>query len=143
MKQTLLDDLKSLHTRAIDASHGYEEALHDAEGHGLTSLFQDMILLHVRNADELAAALRAAGERPDASGSFMSTVHRTIMSVRAMFGGLGESVLSGLIDGERRNVAGYDDVLGETSVPAPVRAMLEVQRERIAAEITRMEVAKR
>ena len=43
MSETVVADLKSLHTAAIDARHGYEEALKDAEGHGMTPLFRDMI----------------------------------------------------------------------------------------------------
>lgn len=41
-------DVSSLHTAAIDARNGYTEALEDAEGKGLTAVFQDMIQLHTR-----------------------------------------------------------------------------------------------
>ena len=55
-----IDHLKSLHTASIDARNGYQEALEDAEGRGLTSLFRDMIALHGGHAGELGAALNAA-----------------------------------------------------------------------------------
>ena len=41
----------------------------------------------------------------------MTVVHETIMDVRSMFNGLDESVLPGLIDGEKRNVSKYDDAI--------------------------------
>ena len=115
MTNTLSEDqighLNSLLTAAIDARNGYQEALEDAEGRGLTPLFRDMIAVHDRHADELGAALIDAGEKRDDGGSLMSTVNRTILSVRSLFDGLDASVLPGLIDGEERNAARYDDAL--------------------------------
>ena len=122
MEHNVLEQLKSLHTHAIDARHGYEEALGDAEGQGLTSLFQEMITLHESNANELAACLARAGAPVNDDGSFMSVVHRTIMSIRSLFNGLGEGVLPGLIDGEERNRSSYDRALEMQDLPADTRA---------------------
>jgi uncharacterized protein (TIGR02284 family) len=142
MDAPVLDRLKSLHTGAIDARHGYEEALEDAEGHGLTPLFRDMIALHGQNAQELAALLAAAGQRPSDDGSFLSTVHRTIMSIRGLFGGLGQSVLPGLIDGEQRNVNAYDDALKLPAVPPNAQAVLQAARGRLQAALAKMQAAR-
>jgi uncharacterized protein (TIGR02284 family) len=135
----VIDHLKSLHTGAVDARHGYEEALSDAEGRGMTPLFREMIALHEHNAAELASLLKAAGVQSNDDGSFMSTVHRTIMSVRGLFGGLGESVVPGLIDGEKRNIASYDDALKIDGLPADTRQLLTRQRERLQAAIATMQ----
>lgn len=139
MDTQLIDHLKSLHTGAIDARNGYDEALRDAEGHGLTALFRRMITLHETNARELAAVLSRVGEAPSNGGSFMSTIHRTIMSIRAMFNGLGESVLPGLIDGETRNVGHYDDALALPGIDPELRNQLTAQRDRLRIEIAAME----
>ena len=136
-----LDGVKSLHTAAIDARNGYREALADAEGKGMTPLFNEMIALHSKNADELAAVLRKAGETADDAGAFMSTVHRTIMSVRSLFHGLGKSVLPGLIDGEDRNLMHYTDVLDGPDTSAALRPVLLAQRGRIEAAIVKMRAA--
>jgi len=133
-----LDDLKSLHTAAIDARNGYSEALEDAKGHGLTGLFQDMIALHGINAEELRRELAAGGEDVDNEGSFMSTVHRTIISIRSLFGGLDKSVLPGLIDGEERNISKYNDVLASSLLPTETRSLLVKQRDRIASAVAGM-----
>jgi uncharacterized protein (TIGR02284 family) len=138
MEDDTLDSLKSLHTHAIDARHGYEEALKDADGRGLTGLFRQMIALHETNAEELSAYLVRAGAQVNDDGSFMSTVHRTIMSVRSLFNGLDESVLPGLIDGEERNKTSYDKALQPQTVPADIRSLLMKQRERISASIAEM-----
>ena len=136
------DHLKSLQTGAIDARNGYQEALKDAEGHGMSPLFADMVRLHQSHADALAQQLAAAGEQPDTSGSFMSTVHRTIMDVRSLFNGLDASVLPGLIDGEKRNVAAYDDALAKTRPPAELSSLLSGQRADLVKKIAEMEAMK-
>ncbi len=142
MQQDLIDELKKLHCQAVDARKGYEEALDDAEGRGMSPLFKRMIALHAANAAELCSPLQAAGEAPDQDGSFMSHIHRTIMSVRGLFGGLDESVLPGLIDGEERNASGYDDALKMPDVPADLLGVLTTQRRRIETEIAGMKTVK-
>lgn len=138
MTTAVVDHLKSLHTGAVDARHGYEEARHDAEPHGLIPLFQKMIDIHTRNASELAGALAEVGEQADEEGSFMSTIHRTIMSVRSLFGGLGKSVLPGLIDGEERNVSAFNEALDIPGIDARLSQVLTVQRDRLSAAIVEM-----
>jgi uncharacterized protein (TIGR02284 family) len=145
MTNTLSDDqidhLKSLHTAAIDARNGYQEALEDAEDRGLTPLFRDMIAVHDGHARELATALSDAGQESDNEGSFMSTVHRTIMSVRSLFDGLDESVLPGLIDGEERNVSKYDDAL-KLGFPSSLSGQLTKQRAELVERIAEMKAWK-
>ncbi|ABE40999.1 PA2169 family four-helix-bundle protein [Rhodopseudomonas pseudopalustris] len=135
----ILDHLKTLHTSAIDARNGYEEALEDAEGKGLTSLFRDMIALHHANSEELGGLLINAGEEADDSGSFMSVVHRTIMSVRSLFDGLDGSVLPGLIDGEKRNIERYDTAIQASSSTPAIVGTLTAQRNKIREKIELMQ----
>jgi uncharacterized protein (TIGR02284 family) len=142
MQQDIIDELKRLHTHAVDARKGYEEALEDAEGKGMTPLFRRMIALHSGNASELGEKLQTLGEVADQDGSFMATIHRTIISVRSLFGGLDESILPGLIDGEERNAGCYDDALKMPDLPADIRASLTTQRARIATAISGMQAAK-
>ena len=142
MQEDVIDQLKALHTRAIDARNGYQEAVEDADGKGLTPLFGDMIRLHTGHADQLAQALREAGVAPDDDGSFMSTIHRTIMNIRSLFGGLGQSVLPGLIDGEERNRSSYDEILESPALPASVEKTLSEQRGHLEAAIEKMKAMK-
>lgn len=135
-----IDHMKSLHTTVVDARNGYEEALKDADGKGLTPLFRDMIALHQSHADALAADLTKHGEQVDDKGSFLSTVHRTVISVRSLFGGLDESILPGLIDGEERVVSYYDEAL--TDCPPEETATLSKQRAALQAKIDQMKARK-
>ena len=140
--QTTVDHMKSLHTAAIDARNGYKEALEDAEGKGMSPLFREMISLHQRHADALAHELGKAGVQPDDSGSFMSTIHKTIMDIRSLFGGLDASVLPGLIDGEKRNVGAYDDALKDALPGASLASLLAGQRADLIKKIADMEAMK-
>ena len=142
MDKDILDHLKSLHTSEIDARNGYEKALEDAEGKGMSPLFHDMIALHDDNATELEGELVKAGEKPDDDGSFMTLVHQTIMNVRSLFGGLDDSVLPGLIDGETRNVGKYDDALMAVSSSPAIVSLLSAQRSKIQEMIALMETQK-
>jgi uncharacterized protein (TIGR02284 family) len=134
----IVDHLKTLHTSEIDARNGYEEALEDAEGKGMTQLFRDMIALHNANADELGGILINAGEAANDEGSFMSAVHRSIMNVRSLFNGLDGSALPGLIDGEKRNIEKYDEVL-KAAPDSPMTNLLTVQRDKIQQKVALME----
>jgi uncharacterized protein (TIGR02284 family) len=81
---TAADIVKSLHTSIVDTRHGYEEALKDEPESDLAPLFRRMSTLHLAAGDELAKLLEDKGEQSDDDGSIMSTVHRTVMSVRSM-----------------------------------------------------------
>jgi hypothetical protein len=75
-------------------------------------------------------------------GSFMTTVNRTVMSLRSLLGGLGVNVVPTLIDAEKRNLSRYDDVLTSADAPADVREMLLRNRERLEAAIAWMRTQK-
>jgi len=142
LSNDLLDHLKSLHTSAIDARNGYQEALEDAEGKGMTPLSREIVALHDRNAGELARQLPKANEIAVEKGSFMTLVHQTIVDVRSLFNGLDESILPGLIDGEKRNISNYEDVLKDTKTPANLTGFLTGQRDRIVEKVAQMEMQK-
>src|ERR1700677_220075 len=137
MSRDLLEDLKSLHTAAIDARTGYEEARDDADGR-TRPLFQQMIAVHTKNADDLSHVLQRSGAPVGEAGSLMAAVNRTVMSVRSVFGGLGENVLPALIDAEKHHLSRYDEVLKSAEPPADVREVLARNRERLEAAIARM-----
>ena len=64
------------------------------------------------------------------------------MDVRSLFNGLDESVLPGLIDGEKRNVSKYDAALKGAKISADITALLNAQRGKIAQKIAVMETQK-
>jgi hypothetical protein len=55
-----------------------------------------------------------------------------------MFNGLEESVLPGLIDGEKRNVSKYDDAILSARTRPIIASFLAVQRDGIVTQIAAM-----
>jgi uncharacterized protein (TIGR02284 family) len=131
------ESLSALHTTLLDSMNGYEEALKDAGKTGLVSVFEEMLALRRQATVELEPLLTQAGVKPDQDGSYMSTVHRTIISVQSMMTDLDESSLPGFIDGEKRILTYYDDAL--THAGDPDREVLLRQREQTADRIAEME----
>jgi uncharacterized protein (TIGR02284 family) len=134
----LAEKLKSLHTALIDSRNGYEEALADAGGKGLTSLFQRMIAVHGKDAEEIGACLQRHGEPVDDTGSYMSTVNRAVISLRSLLTGLDESILPGLIDGEERILGYYDEAVTASPSDSQEFTVLSEQREALRQTVAEM-----
>jgi uncharacterized protein (TIGR02284 family) len=133
-----VDNLMSLHTMLIDTRNGYQEALEDAEGKGLTPFFEQMIAMHGKDAEDIAQHLTRLGVPVDDSGSYMTTVNRAMISLRSLFTGLDESILPGLIDGEERVLAAYDRAIASSSPGQEDYVTLTEQREALRQTITGM-----
>jgi uncharacterized protein (TIGR02284 family) len=131
------DALAALYTTLVDSRNGYQEAAKDAGPDGLVSLFKSMIALHQSAIVELEPLVRQTGAEPDADGSFMSTVHRTVVSLHSMLTGLDETVLPGFIDGETRILERYDAAIRVCT--GAKLAVLERQRAAVAERIAEMQ----
>lgn len=132
------DCLKKLHTALVDARNGYEKAAEDAETPALKSLFEEMIALKNRDHAELHAGLLRMGEHPNESGSFLSTVHRTVIGVRAAVTGLGTNALSSFVSGEEQIVKEYDDALQEVHGDPKITSTLTRQKQTLLTKIATM-----
>jgi uncharacterized protein (TIGR02284 family) len=131
------DALASLHTTLVDSRNGYDEAIQDAGKTGLVSHFEEMVALRRQAIAELEPLIISTNLSPDREGSIMSTVHRTIISVQSMITDLDESALPGFIDGEKRILAIYDDVIPLSGNPD--REVLMRQRTQLQERISEME----
>ena len=132
------DSLKKLHTSLVDTRNGYQKAAEDAETPALKSLFAEMVALKEKDHSELHAGLTRMGEKPDESGSFMSTVHETVISVRAAVTGLGPNSLSSFVSGEEQILKEYDDALKECAADPAITATLTRQKQALLAKIAEM-----
>ena len=140
MSSPEIDTLRRLHTDAVDAMNGYDEAIRDADNHSWVTVFEEMGAFHRGAASDLATELGRLGERPSEDGSFMSTVHRSIMKLRSLVGGLDRSVLSGVIDGEERNLARYDEAIESGGLQTSSLAIVAKLRRDLGVAIARMRV---
>ena len=132
------DNLKKLHTALIDNRNGYQEAAKDTETPGLKAFFADMIALKEKDHSELHAGLSKLGEQPDETGSFMSTVHKTVISVRSAVTGLGTNSLASFVMGEEQIVKEYDSALEESASDPEISAVLNRQKQTLLSKIAEM-----
>ena len=130
--------LASLHTALVDACNGYQEAIARATATEVKVILQRVKALHDKAHAEIHEALLARGFRPDDAGSFMSTVHKAVISVRSAVTGLGDGSLSSFASGEERIVADYDKAIEGNPEDKALIAMLEGQRARLEAAIGEM-----
>lgn len=132
--------LSDLHTALVDAQSGYETAIDKAETPQVRAIFEQVRAVHGAAHADIDEALRAKGEMPDETGSFMSTVHKAVISVRSAVTGVDENALSSFVSGEERIVEYYDEAIREEQ-DAATAAMLHGHRDRLLAMIERMRQA--
>ena len=133
-----IDSLKDLHTGLVDTRNGYEEAVKDGKESDLLPLFERMIVLHGGAAGEVAAMLSGMGVTAGEAGSFMSTVNRTVISLRSMVTGLGENILPALASGEEIILKKYDTALAAGDLKPADQALLQARRDELENAIGRM-----
>ncbi len=104
----------------------------------MKALFEKMSALHERAHTDVHAMLLANGEHPDESGSFLSVVHKTVISVRSAVAGLDRSSLPSFIDGEERIVSAYDRAIADLG-PSDSNNALRTHRDALVAAIAEMQ----
>ena len=133
------DFIVELHTALIDAGNGYDEAIKDAQKPDLIALFQRAKALHEKAHANIHAILSARGVAPDDKGSFMSTVHETVISVRSAVVGLDKGSLSAFASGEQRIIEAYDKAIQSNGDDGPVRTALEQQKSALVDLVGEMQ----
>ncbi len=129
------DALAKLHTRLIDAREGYADGRELAEQPRMAALLDALLTMHGAHADEIARVLVARGVTPENDGSFLQYVHKAVLNVRSALTGLGENVIPGLRDGERRILDLYDDTRATVNADRDLVALLDRQRTAVAPRL--------
>lgn len=132
------ESLKKLHTSLVDNRKGYEKAVEDAEP-DVKALFTEMAALKAKHHAELHSGLTRLGEKPDESGSFMATVHKTVIGVRAATTGLGTNSLSSFVTGEKQVVEEYNEAIEECASDRELVETLTGQKQALLTKIAEME----
>jgi hypothetical protein len=108
-----LDAIGTLHDRTVDVLAGFDTMVGKAEPEfrPVAEAFQS---LHQRHATALAGRLAEAGRAPDEGGTFMSSVNRTVVTLRSFFDEIDEDVMKQIEDGEQHVLDAFDDALKRT-----------------------------
>jgi len=131
------DECRALHTALIDAKAGYDKATEDSDKPALTALFRDMAALHNRHHAEIHSLLLTSGAKPYDRGSFMSTVHETVIGARAAIVGLDEHSLAAFASGEERIMERYDKAIAAAE-RTPAAEILRHQKGELANKVADM-----
>ena len=134
-----MEAVKTLHTSMIDTERAYDKAQNETDDPALRAFFWDMMALRERSHDELHRVLLDMGQKPDESGSFMTTVHQTVIGLRAATVGIGRGALRAFIDGEEHILSEYDKALQQDDLYPETAALLRRQRASLAEKIAQME----
>jgi len=132
------DSLIALHTALIDASHGYGEAIENSERSDLRVMFQGAKALHHKAHSDIHNVLVARGLKPDDRGSFMSSVHKTVISVHSAVARLDLKSLSAFASGEERIAQAYDRAIEGNSDDPTLLGLLERQKADLEQAISQM-----
>lgn len=124
------DALATLHTRIVDALAGFETMVDKAEP-AFRPVAERFRTLHAHHAERIALMLSDAGRAPDDSGSFMSTLNRTVVSLRAFFDEIDEDVMESIRDGEKHVLDAFGEAIA--AVPAPRAEALSVLQAELSA----------
>ena len=132
---TLVKSLNGLNTMLVDSRNGYTEAAKVAKEPALKALFQDMIDLHTANIAEVSRHVARLGGDGDTTGSFMSTVHRTVVDIRSAVTGLTAASLKAFASGEENILRSYDEIVQIAGIDGDLGAAMIRQRALVASRI--------
>lgn len=125
-----LDRVAALHTSIVDALAGYETMAEKAEPE-FRPVVDRFISLHRSHGTATARILTDHGREPDNDGSFMGTVNKAVVSIRAMFTDIDSDTLDRIHSGEEHILNDFDDAIREP-LSENVRADLVTMRAELA-----------
>ncbi len=126
-----LDALIDLHTISVDTRRGYDKMADRAEA-SFRPTVERFVALHTRHAARLDRMVREMGAVPDAGGSFMGTVNRTVVAVRAFFDDIDADTMTQIRSGEDHVLAAFDRAIA-ASLPQGHRAALDDMRAELSS----------
>lgn len=126
------DALRRLQTRTADALAGYVKMVEKAEPE-FRPVAERFLGLHDRHNAALSAMLIRHGDEPDADGSFMGTVNKAVVSMRALFDEIDEDVMDNIRDSEEHVLTALDDALAVTVMPPSDLTELRDMRDELTA----------
>jgi hypothetical protein len=117
-----------LHTRTVDALAGFERMLAKAEP-DFRPVVARFCNLHRDHAAQLASILTALDAPVDEDGSFMGTVNRMVVSLRALFDEIDEDVMDNIRSGEGHVRKAFDAAIACDPAEPHRRALLRMRAE--------------
>ncbi|MBA2663624.1 MAG: PA2169 family four-helix-bundle protein [Bradymonadaceae bacterium] len=119
--------LADLRETNIDLQKIYKTASDKVADAHVKSKFTEFSEKYSRFATEIERELNTLGERPDKSGSFVGTLHRTFTEIRSAFSKNDvDAMVDECIRAEKMAIDNYDDAL-KLDLPANLQSLLSQQ----------------
>jgi hypothetical protein len=123
-------ELLTLQRRTADALAGYVTMVDKAEA-SFRPVAERFRALHDRHNAALVAMLIRHGAEADADGSFMGSVNKAVVSLRALFDEIDEDVMDSIRDGENYVLNAFDDAIAAIGMPPADVADLRAMRDEL------------
>jgi uncharacterized protein (TIGR02284 family) len=131
-----IDTLIALHRRSVDACEGYATMVEKAEL-SFRPVAERFRALHAGHADRLARLIAASGSEADTDGTFMGTVNKAVVSLRAIFDRIDADVMANIRSGEDHVLQAFDNALA-ASQPAATMGDLRAMRAELSDLLAEM-----
>ncbi|WP_224816294.1 DUF2383 domain-containing protein [Hasllibacter sp. MH4015] len=123
-----IDAIQKALTRTCDALAGYDKMVEEAEAEVLPIL-RKIHEIHRVHAGQLASLINGMGGTPDTDGSVMTTVNKTVISLRALFDEIDDDALERAIDGEEYVTDAFHDAMAEVPEGPDRQALADMLAE--------------
>lgn len=126
------DTVAEVHTRTVDALRGHETMVEKAEPEfrATAKKFRD---LHDRHAVAITSILTEMGATVDEDGSFMGSVNKAVVSLRAFFDEIDDDVMDNIRNGEDHVLKAFDDALAGGGLrPEHETSLMSMRQELLA-----------
>lgn len=136
----LSDQLNDLLKRNYDAARGYRKAAEHVDSPELVSFMEDYAQQRDSFVRELRTLVSGLGKTPQDEKDIPGSLHHAWMDLKAAFSSNDdEAMLEECIRGEKAAIKEYKEVLGDTSLPTNVSAILRDQMAKIEQALRRVE----
>ncbi len=134
------DQLNDLLKRNYDAAKGYRKAAEHVDSPELASFMEGYAQQRDGFVRELRTLVSGLGGTPQEEKDIPGSLHHAWMDLKAAFSSNDdEAMLEECIRGEKAAIKEYDEVLGDTNLPANVSAILRDQRMKIEEALHKVE----
>ncbi len=126
-----LDALIDLHKQSINTLLGFEKMAEKAEP-SFHDVVQRFVALHSRQTSRLDQMVREMGAVPDTDGSFMGTVNRAVVTMRAIFDEIDADTMKQIRSGEEFVLAAFDRAIAASLPQDHDRALNQMKGELVS-----------
>ena len=131
------EKLNDLLENTYDAEKGFKQAAENVEEGDLKRYFAGKAQERYDFGHALKSEIKQFGQKVEKGDSLTGKAHRSWMDIKSLFSSDDEeAMLEEAIKGEKKAIEAYDDVLGETNLPASTEALLQQQRNKISTGLS-------